>query len=223
MLLQNDNIINYFTNVKYMLKQYRLVCLFKYALYICLMRKQGVKERIIKTASDLFYNNGYNQTGINQIIAEAGVAKASMYQHFRSKEDIAVAYLKQRHINWMGSLIDFVSKADSNIAKLIMSFDYLKTWLDAVNYRGCGFQNIICDLPQDQQKIKDQVLLHKNDLQNLVYKLLKESGEYNNEEAEEIGNELLVLMEGAIILSQIQKGNWPILAAKNASKKLLKV
>ncbi|MBL4643684.1 MAG: TetR/AcrR family transcriptional regulator, partial [Flavobacteriaceae bacterium] len=46
------------------------------------MKKLGVKDRIIETASDLFYNAGYNQTGINQIIAEAGVAKASMYQHF---------------------------------------------------------------------------------------------------------------------------------------------
>jgi AcrR family transcriptional regulator len=190
-------------------------------LYICPMRKQGVKERIIATASDLFYNNGYNQTGINQIIAEAGVAKASMYQHFRSKEDIAVAYLKQRHINWMGSLIDFVSSADSNKEKLIMSFDFLKTWLDEVNYRGCGFQNIICDLPQDQQKIKDQVVLHKNDLKELVYKLLKEDVDYTNSEAEALGNELLVLMEGSIILSQIQNRNWPILAAKNAGIKLL--
>jgi AcrR family transcriptional regulator len=190
-------------------------------LYICTMRKQGVKERIIATASDLFYNNGYNQTGINQIIAEAGVAKASMYQHFRSKEDIAVAYLKQRHINWMGSLIDFVSAADSNKEKLIMSFDFLKTWLDEVNYRGCGFQNIICDLPQDQQKIKDQVVLHKNDLKELVYNLLKEDADYTNSEAEALGNELLVLMEGSIILSQIQNTNWPILAAKNAGIKLL--
>jgi AcrR family transcriptional regulator len=204
-----------------MLKKYRLVCLFKNVLYICPMRKQGVKERIIATASDLFYNNGYNQTGINQIIAEAGVAKASMYQHFRSKEDIAVAYLKQRHINWMGSLIDFVSSADSNKEKLIMSFDFLKTWLDEVNYRGCGFQNIICDLPQDQQKIKDQVVLHKNDLKELVYKLLKEDGDYTNSEAEALGNELLVLMEGSIILSQIQNRNWPILAAKSAGIKLL--
>ena len=69
-------------------------------LYICTMKKLGVKDRIVETASDLFYHNGYNQTGINQIIAEAGVAKASMYQHYRSKEDIAVAYLRKRHINW---------------------------------------------------------------------------------------------------------------------------
>jgi hypothetical protein len=93
--------------------------------------------------------------------------------------------------------------------------------LDEVNYRGCGFQNIICDLPQDQQKIKDQVVLHKNDLKELVYKLLKEDDDYTNSEAEALGNELLVLMEGSIILSQIQNRNWPILAAKSAGIKLL--
>mgnify|MGYP003651832477 CR=1 FL=1 len=49
------------------------------------MKKLGVRERIIGTASELFYNQGYNQTGINQIIDQAGVAKASMYQHFNCK------------------------------------------------------------------------------------------------------------------------------------------
>ncbi|WP_296385253.1 TetR/AcrR family transcriptional regulator [Winogradskyella sp.] len=180
------------------------------------MKKQSVKERIVETASDLFYNNGYNQTGINQIIAEASVAKASMYQHFRSKEDIAVAYLKQRHINWMGSLTEFVSNEKNNNEKLIKSFDFLQTWLSGVNYRGCGFQNIICDLPKEQQKIKDQVVLHKNDVKKLIHSLLEDK---NNQE--ELGNELLVLIEGAIILSQIQKSDWPIIAAKNAAIKLL--
>lgn len=61
------------------------------------MKEQSVRERIIDTASRLFYFNGYNQTGVNQIIKEASVAKASLYQHFRSKEDIAVVYLQRRH------------------------------------------------------------------------------------------------------------------------------
>jgi len=180
------------------------------------MKIQGVKERIIETASDLFYNQGYNQTGINQIIAEAGVAKASMYQHFRSKEDIAVAYLQERHINWMGDLKSFVSNEKINSDKIIKSFDYLQTWLSEVDYRGCGFQNIICDLPKDHQKIKDQVVLHKNDVKELVLSLLHEE-----KNPVELCNELLVLLEGAIILSQIQRNDWPIIAAKNAAKKLL--
>jgi AcrR family transcriptional regulator len=180
------------------------------------MKKQGVKERIIETASELFYNNGYNQTGINQIIAEAGVAKASMYQHFRSKEDIAVAYLKQRHINWMGSLQEFVSSKVTNKEKVIASFDYLDSWLSSVKYRGCGFQNIICDLPENQQKIKDQVVLHKTDVKKLIDGLLYDQGN-----RKDLGEEILVLLEGAIILSQIQKNTWPIKAAKRSAIKLL--
>jgi AcrR family transcriptional regulator len=180
------------------------------------MKKPGVQERIIETASVLFYNQGYNQTGINQIISEAGVAKASMYQHFRSKEDIAVAYLQQRHINWMEDLTSFVSTESNDKEKIIKSFDFLNSWLTSVDFRGCGFQNIICDLPSDHHKVKDQVVLHKNEVGELILSLLpKESS------SQEVCNELLVLLEGAIILSQIQKNNWPITAAKNAAKKLL--
>jgi AcrR family transcriptional regulator len=185
------------------------------------MKKLGVKDRIVETASDLFYNNGYNQTGINQIIAEAGVAKASMYQHFRSKEDIAVAYLRKRHINWMGSLQDFVASNKSNKQKLIGSFDYLESWLTSVEFRGCGWQNIITDLPQDHDKIRNQAVLHKNDVRAWVHTLLKETDGYSEKQAKQLGDEVVILLEGAIILSQIQKDKWPIIAAKRAAIRLL--
>jgi len=185
------------------------------------MKKLGVKDRIIETASELFYHNGYNQTGINQIIAEAGVAKASMYQHFRSKEDIAVAYLKRRHISWVGDLQNFVANQKTNKEKLIASFDYLDSWLNSVNYRGCGWQNIITDLPNDHDKIRNQAVLHKNDVRAWVHMLLKEEDNLSDKDAEQLGDELIILLEGSIILSQIQKNKWPIEAAKNAAIKLL--
>ena len=52
------------------------------------MEKKGAKERIIDAASHLFYFEGYNQTGINQILKESGASKDSMYRHFSSKEDV---------------------------------------------------------------------------------------------------------------------------------------
>ena len=186
------------------------------------MKRLGVKERIIETASDLFYHNGYNQTGINQIIAEAGVAKASMYQHFRSKEDIAVAYLVGRHAIWMGKLFDFVSTENTSKGKLISCFDYLIDWLCEVDFRGCGWQNIITDLPNDHDKIRNQAINHKNEVRNYIHTLLKSDTEYSIKQAEQLGDQIFVLIEGAIILSQIQKSKWPILAAKNASISLLK-
>jgi AcrR family transcriptional regulator len=190
-------------------------------LYICTMRKQGVKERIIATASDLFYNQGYNQTGINQIISEAGVAKASLYQHFRSKEDIAVAYLIARHSMWMGKLNDCISIQNTSKGKVIGCFDYLIEWLNEVNFRGCGWQNIITDLPDGHLKIRDQAVYHKNDVRNWIHSLLKKQSDYDEIQAEELGDEVLILIEGAIILSQIQKDEWPIKSAKRACVKLL--
>ena len=185
------------------------------------MKRIGVKERVIETASSLFYHQGYNQTGINQIIEEASVAKASMYQHFRSKQDIAVAYLSARHTMWMGKLSRFISGKKTNKAKLIASFDYLIEWLEEDDFRGCGFQNIFVDLPEESHKIKAQVLYHKNELGDMVHDLLKNENQYSSKEAKQIGDEILVLMEGAIILSQMQKSIWPITAGKSACKKLL--
>ena len=185
------------------------------------MEKLGVKERIIKAASELFYFQGFNQTGINQIIAEAGVAKASMYQHFRFKEDIAVAYLKGRHVMWMGNLNECVERKNHKKGKVLGCFDYLTEWLGEVDYRGCGWQNIVTDLPTDHQKIKDQVVLHKNEFREWIHNLLKAEKLYSDKEAMQLGDEILILIEGAIILSQIQKNEWPINTAKNACIRLL--
>ena len=63
-----------------------------------------VKEHILQTATRLFHEQGYNLTGINQIIDEADVAKASLYYHFPSKEDLCVAYLQRKNSLWLSGL-----------------------------------------------------------------------------------------------------------------------
>jgi len=185
------------------------------------MNKLDVKERIIQVASDLFYFQGYSQTGINQIISEAHVAKASMYQHFKSKEDLAVVYLQRRHTLWLGNLFSYIEPKKTNNEKLIACFDYLIDWLEEVNFRGCGFQNISCDLPQEQHKIMDQVTLHKNEIRKWIHTLLKEDRNLNEKQAEDLGDEIVVLLEGAIIVSQIQKNSWPIKSAQKTCIRLL--
>jgi AcrR family transcriptional regulator len=185
------------------------------------MKKLGVKERIIEAASHLFYFEGYNQTGINKILKEANVSKDSMYRYFRSKEDIAVAYLEGRHYMWMGNLIDSVKSKQTTKEKVIGSFDYLYTWLKDVDYRGCGWQNIITDLPQDHDKIRQQAVLHKNELRAWIHEQLQQEAQFNSEDVTTVGDQILILIEGAIILSQIQKDSWPIESAKQACIKIL--
>ena len=128
-----------------------------------------------------------------------------------------MAYLEARHLNWMGDLQAFVTREDTNKEKVVASFDYLNQWLIKVDYRGCGFQNIIGDLPKDHIGISNQVLQHKNSLRTWLRALLKED-DVNNEA---MADEVLVLIEGAIMLSQIQKDNWPIVMAKKNCVRLL--
>ena len=185
------------------------------------MKKSSVRDRVIEAASYLFYHNGYNQTGINQIIEEAHVAKASMYQHFRSKEDIAAVYLRQRHYTWMGDLDKFVAGQKTPMDKIIASFDFLQEWLIEVNFIGCGFQNIITDLPDDHKKIRDEVQFHKTELHHWIKNLLREDDQIDQSTADSLSNEIIVVVEGSIILSQIQKDAWPILSGKKTVKRLL--
>lgn len=59
------------------------------------MARQDTRDHIINTASELFYNQGYNLTGINEIIEKAEIAKATLYSHFKSKEELIQAYLEK--------------------------------------------------------------------------------------------------------------------------------
>ena len=144
-----------------------------------------------------------------------------MYQHFRSKEDIAVEYLVARHGMWMGKLNDCVSRKSTSKNKVIGCFDYLIEWLTEVNFRGCGWQNIITDLPEENHKIKAQAVYHKNELRKWIHNLLLQEEQYKEEEVLDLGDQVLILIEGAIIFSQIQKESWPIESAKKACIKIL--
>ena len=73
-------------------KQIDRLVYFNKLFYICDVRKSDIRENIVKTASELFYRNGYNSTGINEIIRESGIAKATLYNHFKSKEDLCLSY-----------------------------------------------------------------------------------------------------------------------------------
>lgn len=187
------------------------------------MYKVAVKQRIINAASRLFYFNGYNQTGINQIIAEAGVAKASLYQHFRSKQEVAVAYLEQHHNQWILDLNKHVAQFNDPIDKALGCFDYVLQRLNNLEFQGCAWQNIITDLPDNHQGVKEQVAFHKKSVLNWLETRLTESNTYTSQQITDLANQLLLLLEGALILAKIQHDEAPVRMAKKAFQKLLVV
>jgi AcrR family transcriptional regulator len=156
------------------------------------------RERILETTFDLFGCQGYNSTGINQIISEATVAKASFYQHFKSKEDLCVEFLNVRHQYWFSELNIFCGEEEDLKLRILKSFDFLIYMNQKENFRGCSFLNILSEIPMDNVKILSVIQQHKKDLRNYFLQLLKD---------QELSDHIYLLFESSIIESQLFKSN----------------
>ncbi|MBM2835627.1 MAG: tetR-type protein [Candidatus Brocadiaceae bacterium] len=185
------------------------------------------RDRIIDTALRLFYEQGYLATGINQIIAESQVAKATFYSHFSSKENLCLAYLQARHVVWMKWLEDSVEKHKSIEDRIIGVFSFLKEWMVKCNFRGCAFLNIASEIPSLNSKIRAEVVKHKDDLKlylkQMISQLKDSDKRYKYIDINKDVDMVYVLVEGAIVASQNYGQVWPIQAAEDVVRKLLNI
>jgi len=185
------------------------------------------RDRIIDTALRLFYEQGYLATGINQIIAESQVAKATFYSHFSSKENLCLAYLQARHVIWMKWLEDSVERHKSIEDHIIGVFGFLKEWMVKCNFRGCAFLNIASEIPSLNSKIRAEVVKHKDDLKlylkQMISQLKDSDKRYKNIDINKDVDMVYVLVEGAIVASQNYGQVWPIQAAEGVVRKLLNI
>lgn len=182
--------------------------------------ENNAKDRIIETALDLFYKQGYLATGINQIIAESKVAKATFYSNFPSKEALCIAYLQARHGIWMGWLKGHVENAKTDKEKLIAVFSFLKKWMQDSKYRGCAFLNIASEIPLSDSKIRAEVIKHKDSLQKYLHAIITDIAP-KTQNATSTTKAVYVLVEGAIVASQNYNEIWPIESAQAVVMKLL--
>ena len=175
-------------------------------------------ERALDAADHLFYTQGYSATGVNQIIAEANVARASFYQHYPSKKALALAYLRRRHQRWFAQLRERVDSATGARARLFALFDFLAAWLPATNYRGCAFLNIVAESPRLGEDIQALVGRHKSELREYIRALVDE---FDVSSPGPIADAVHLLCEGAIVESQVMRDAWPIHAAQETVRRLI--
>lgn len=164
------------------------------------------RQRIIDTALDLFYRQGYLATGINQVIAEAGVSKNTFYYYFPSKEDLCVAYLQARHLVWMGWLQNTIDSYHTPYPRLLSVFEFLDIWLRDCNFRGCAFLNIASEVPDINHRLRREVISHKDELRRLLTGLLddlrRDDPKYAGLEVVGLADSLYLLFEGVISACQ---------------------
>lgn len=103
-------------------------------------RRTSARNRLLAAADELFYENGINLVGIDRVIEHAGVAKASLYDCFGSKEELIRAYLKGRADRRQARIVERMAGLDTPQEKILCVFDLLAEVVNGTNYRGCVFQ-----------------------------------------------------------------------------------
>ena len=170
------------------------------------------RERILDTAYRLFLGQGYNSTGINQIIEEADVAKASFYQHFKSKEDLCVGVLEKRHQYIEEQAQALSAQKRSPKMKVLASFDLIALLNEKESFRGCAFLNILSEIEADNVKVRNVIYDHKSNIRQNFRALLDNA---------ELADHIYLLYEGAFVESQLYRDQWPVNRAKKIVSSLI--
>ena len=177
------------------------------------------RQRILETADRLFYGNGIRAVGIDRIIAEAGVAKMSLYKHFPSKDDLILAVLKFRE----ESVLEFFRSAMERHGKkakhpLRAFFAALKDFFESPGFRGCPFQNAAVELADPAHPGTEFVRGHKQRFSVFLRGLVEQTV---GKAAAKVAPAVNVLVEGAIITAVIQGDPDAADVARDAALKLV--
>src|SRR3954462_13163865 len=159
------------------------------------------RQRILETADRLFYQDGIRAVGIDRIIAEAEVAKMSLYKHFPSKDDLILAALKHRE----EGVLEFFRSAMERHGKkaktpLRAFFAALKEFFESPGFRGCPFQNAAIELAEPNHPGTEFVRGHKQRFSQFLRGLVEESV---GKAAAKVAPAVSILVEGAIMTSVI--------------------
>jgi AcrR family transcriptional regulator len=159
----------------------------------------SVRDKILLTAHDLFYSNGFRATGVDTLIKEAKVTKVTFYRHFPSKSLLILAYLHYRHeiwINWFETTLRRHLDEGEIPSDAISATLY--EWFISPEFHGCAFINASAEAKSEdiESEIKAICRGHKIETKNMIALLTKIADE-------RVVNEITLLIDGAIIHAQM--------------------
>jgi AcrR family transcriptional regulator len=137
--------------------------------------KRSPRERLLQAAGDLFYAEGVQSVGIDRVIERAGVAKASLYSTFGSKEQLVCAYLNERHAQTLGRLRAAVDAVEDPVERILALFDAQAQLFSTPNYRGCAFAAAAAEAPAGG-RVAEAAESYRRDIRALFTELAADAG-----------------------------------------------
>ncbi|MGJ3402384.1 TetR/AcrR family transcriptional regulator [Glutamicibacter sp. Je.9.36] len=161
-------------------------------------RERPARDRLMKAAAELFYAHGMAATGIDAITARAGVARKSLYNNFASKDDLVLAYIEERHLEWLALHERRAAMAQNPRDRVLAVFD---AYIDHAStgylhgFRGCGLLNAAAELPAgDPGRVA--VRAHKEQVESILADAL--TGILGPDRTGDLAEQLAFVLEGAV-------------------------
>jgi AcrR family transcriptional regulator len=178
-------------------------------------REATPRERLLDAASLLFYTEGIRSVGVDRIALQADVTKATMYRLYQSKENLVVAYLRQRHQEAISLLHDSARESGDAFRGVIAAFDALKQKATSPTFRGCAFVMAVNEHPESEA-IGEVAREHKHAVRAHFSNLLKCTAA-----PAPLARYLAMLYDGALAGVSIERNPMPVDTARQCAIDLL--
>jgi AcrR family transcriptional regulator len=186
------------------------------------LAKGEARDHILEVAGRLFYNVGIRAIGVDTIVAEAGVAKTTLYDHFPSKDHLITAYLEGRDVAfWEFFEQSMAQHPDDPHQQLLDIFDRLEMMISSEQSLGCPFLNAAAEFPDVEQPAHQIVIAHKQKVRERFAKIAQTLGIAHYEQ---LGDQLLLLLDGGFASKRVfRTAQSPALQMKASAQMLLNV
>jgi len=183
------------------------------------MANQSKREILIKTAQKLFSKHGFHAVGIDSILEESGVAKRTLYNQFRSKDELILAVLRYYDERFRNNFMRSVEEtAETPQGRLLGIFDVAEKWFGEEDYFGCIFVGATGEFPEEGTAIRNICREFKRLMMEYIYDLAVQG---ILQHPRELAEQLLLLLEGAITMAQINQSPASARQAKKAAQVLI--
>jgi AcrR family transcriptional regulator len=158
----------------------------------------NARERILESAYELFSRRGVRAVGIDEVIERAGVAKATLYRHFPSKQDLVLAFLQRREVLWTHEFVEAEARRRGSTPEeqLLAIFDVFDEWFRKDDFEGCSFINVLLETADPSQPIGSACALYLKNIREIVRTLAEEAG---LRDPEAFAHSWHILMKGSIV------------------------
>jgi AcrR family transcriptional regulator len=180
------------------------------------------RDALLRTAGELFARQGYRAVGIDTVLATAGVAKMTLYKHFRSKEELIAAVLEQRGQEIATALSARIAAAPASPgnpgAPILAVFDWLADAVRSPDFHGCLFIKAASEYPDPQDLPRQAAVAFKESCGTLLEGLCRE---FPAADPQALARQLQLLMEGVLVMAFLRRNPQAARDARQAAETLL--